>query len=105
MDAVFRALAHPVRRRILDLVKARPGSNLNDVSAGFEISRIAVLKHVNTLEAAELLVSEKDGRDRRLYFNVVPIQAVYDRWTSEYSAYWASGLLRAKYRIEMEESS
>lgn len=101
IDTVFQALAHPVRRQILDIVKERPGCNVNDVAGEFDMSRIGVMKHLSKLEEAELIVSEKDGRDRRLYFNVVPIQLVYDRWTHEYSAWWASRLADIKYAVEM----
>ncbi len=73
---------------------------MNDVSAYFDISRIAVMKHLNVLEEAGLLISEKKGRIRRLYFNAVPIQMIYDRWTSEYSALWAGKLTRLKYSVE-----
>jgi predicted transcriptional regulator len=100
MNAVFEALAHPVRRKILDVVKDQPACSVNDVSGFFEISRIAVMKHLRVLERAELIVSLKQGRTRQLYFNAVPIQMIYVRWTSEYSALWAGGLTRLKYRIE-----
>ena len=100
MDAVFRALASPSRRRILDIVKNHPGANVNEVSEFFETSRIAVMKHLRILEEASLIYSEKQGRDRRLYFNAVPIQLIYDRWTTEYSALWASRMTRVKHRIE-----
>jgi DNA-binding transcriptional ArsR family regulator len=100
MDHVFEAMAHPVRRKVLDVVKDRPGCSVNDVCDYFEISRIAVMKHLRVLERADLIVSRKQGRTRELYFNAVPIQMIYDRWTSEYSALWASGLTRIKYRIE-----
>lgn len=105
MDAVFQALGSAVRRRILDIVKNAPGCNVNDVSAEFKMSRIAVMKHLKCLEDAGLLASKKDGRDRRLYFNAVPIQMIYDRWTTEYSKYWAGRLTGLKYRIEMDQSS
>lgn len=100
MDAVFRALAHTGRRKVLDLVSANPGCNVGDVCAHFEMSRIGVLKHINVLEEANLLISEREGRARRLYFNVVPIQTIYDRWTSEYSELWAGRLTRLKYEVE-----
>ncbi len=104
---MFSALAHADRRRILDIVKAHPGCNVQEVAAHFATSRIAVLKHINALEKAELLLTEREGRERRLYFNAVPIQVIYDRWTSEYSALWAPGLTRLKYTIEQrnEEES
>jgi predicted transcriptional regulator len=100
MNTIFDALAHPVRRKVLDIVKERPGCSVNDACDYFEISRIAVMKHLRVLERAELIVSRKEGRTRHLYFNAVPIQLVYDRWTTEYSGLWAAGLTRIKYRIE-----
>lgn len=100
MDAVFQALGHPARRRVLDIVKSRPGCTVGDVCEHFDMSRIAVLKHIRVLEAAGLLTSQKHGRERRLYHNTVPIQMIYDRWTTEYSAIWASRLTRIKYAVE-----
>ena len=100
MDKVFQALGHASRRRILDIVKEHPGCNVNEVCAFFDTSRIAVMKHLRILEQVGLIVSEKEGRSRKLYFNVVPIQMVYDRWTTEYSGMWASRLTRLKYRME-----
>ena len=100
MGTVFTALAHARRRRILDIVRENGGCSVNDVAAHFDISRIAVMKHLRVLEEAGLLISEKEGRTRHLYFNAVPIQMIYDRWTSEYSALWASKLTRLKYSVE-----
>lgn len=100
MDAVFQALAHAARRRILDIVRSRPGCNVNDVAGCFEISRIAVMKHLKILATAGLLISEKTGRDRRLYVNTVPIRMIYDRWTSVYSDLWAGALTSLKYELE-----
>ena len=104
MDAVFRALAHEHRRRILDIVRDDPGCNVNEVAEYFDTSRIAVMKHLKVLEEAGLIAAEKDGRDRRLYFNAMPIQMVYDRWTTEYSSFWASRLMDIKYRVESASS-
>jgi predicted transcriptional regulator len=100
MDVVFQALGSAVRRRILDIVKEHPGCIVNEVSAQFGTSRIAVLKHIRVLEDARLLTSRKEGRVRRLYFNAVPIQMIYDRWTTEFSRFWASQLAEMKYRVE-----
>jgi DNA-binding transcriptional ArsR family regulator len=66
------------------------------------ISRIAVLKHIRVLEGAGLLISEKQGRERRLRFNVLPIQMIHDRWSDEYSGFWAGALADLKYRMETE---
>ena len=104
MDAVFRALAHEHRRRILDIVREAPGCNVNDVCAYFETSRVAVMKHLRVLEDAGLIVREKDGRDRRLYLNAMPIQMIHDRWTTEYSSFWASRLMDIKYRVESADA-
>ncbi|MCA8887568.1 MAG: helix-turn-helix transcriptional regulator [Parvularculaceae bacterium] len=100
MDAVFTALAHETRRRILDRVKQSPGAAVGEIAAHFDVSRIAVMKHLAVLEDADLLISQKDGRTRRLYFNAAPIQMIYDRWTTDYSAYWAGELTRLKYLAE-----
>ena len=100
MDAVFQALANENRRRMLDIVKERPGIGVGVLASDFDVSRIAVMKHIGVLENAGLLVSEKDGRVRRLYFNAVPIQMIHERWTTEYSAYWSGNLTRIKYLAE-----
>ncbi len=100
MNAVFQALAHETRRRMLDLVKETPGVGVGALAAEFDVSRIAVMKHLAVLEEANLVISEKDGRTRRLYFNAAPIQMIHDRWTSDYSAYWAGHMTRIKYVAE-----
>lgn len=105
MDAVFRALASEIRRRILDVVRNKPGCGVAHVTAHFTVSRISVLKHLRVLEDAGLLISDKVGRTRRLYFNCVPIQIIYDRWTTEYSALWASKLTEMKYRVESKKET
>lgn len=105
MDAVFQALAHQSRRRMLDIVKQRPGIGVGQLAGEFDVSRIAVIKHLGVLEQAGLLVSEKDGRIRRLYFNAVPIQMIHDRWTTEYSAYWSGKLTHIKYLAESRAES
>jgi DNA-binding transcriptional ArsR family regulator len=102
-DDVFHALANAARRRILDILREHPGANVNDVCAFFDTSRIAVMKHLRVLEDAGLVISKREGRSRRLYFNAVPIQMIYDRWTTEYSALWARRLTDLKYRVEMGE--
>lgn len=104
MDAVFQALAHESRRRMLDIVKEEPGIGVGALAGAFDVSRIAVMKHLSVLEESGLIVSEKDGRTRRLYFNAAPIQMIHDRWTTEYSAYWAGELTRIKYLAEAREA-
>jgi uncharacterized protein YndB with AHSA1/START domain/predicted transcriptional regulator len=101
-DAVFRALADPSRRRILDLLKARPGTTVGELGERFEFSRFAVMKHLRVLEEVGLVVPRREGKSKRLYLNAVPIQTIYDRWISQYSALWASRLTALKYSLEEE---
>ena len=100
LDAVFAALAHRARRQMLDLVLANPGCGFSQVAAHFDMSRIAVHKHVRVLEQAGLLITEKEGRVRRLYFNAVPIQEIHDRWTDRYGAVFAGRMADVKARLE-----
>ena len=100
MDAVFGALASEARRRVLDILKKEPGCNVNRVCEFFDIGRIAVMKHIGVLEDAGLVISERAGRERLLYFNPVPIHMIYDRWTTEFSEFWGGRLARLKYRLE-----
>ena len=100
MDQVFHALAHETRRVILDFLRNSPGLSVGKLSANFDVSRIAVMNHLSVLERAGLVISEKDGRSRRLYLNIVPIQMIHDRWSDDYSAHWASKLTTIKYAAE-----
>ena len=100
MDKLFHALASAPRRKMLDIVRDRPGCSVAEVGRHFDVSRIAVMKHLAVLEAAELIVSRKQGRVRHLYFNVVPIQQIHDRWTTDYSAAWAGALTTFKHGLE-----
>ena len=100
MDNVFQALASAVRRDMLDIVRDQPGCCVSEVARHFDVSRIAVMKHLAVLEKAGLLISEKKGRTRCLYFNTIPIQMIHDRWTTEFSALWAGKLTAFKYRLE-----
>ncbi len=102
MDLVFHALASRPRRKILDIIKSMPGCCVNDVCKYFEISRIAVIKHLRVLEHSQLIILKKNGRRRELFFNAVPVQLIYDRWTSEYSAFWASKAVDLKVQVEAE---
>ena len=100
MDAVLQALGNESRRRMLDIIKGTPGVAVGELAREFDVSRIAVMKHLAVLEEANLIVSEKDGRTRKLYINAVPIQMIHERWTTEYSAYWAGQLTRIKHLAE-----
>ena len=77
MDAVFAALASEPRRRVLDVLKREPGCNVNRVCEFFDdMGRVAVMKHLDVLEGANLVLSEKHGRQRLLWFNPVPIDVI-----------------------------
>lgn len=108
MDAVFAALAHPARRRMLDILVGMPGCSVNDVAkyvvTQFPMSRIGVMKHLRVLQEAGLVISQKNGRTRELYFNAAPVQMVYDRWTSQYSRFWAAHVNDIKFLAEEEEA-
>lgn len=100
MSAVFHALAHESRRHVLDILKANPGCPVGELAKHFDVSRIAVMNHLAVLEKAGLVVSEKDGRSRRLYLNAAPIQMIQDRWMSAYSSHFASRITGLKYAAE-----
>src|SRR5689334_15777582 len=100
MTAIFHALAHETRRRIMDVLKARPGIAVGELAQTFDVTRIAVMNHLAVLEQAGLVVSQKDGRSRRLYLNAAPIQMINDRWLDDYTGHWARKLTGIKYAAE-----
>jgi len=105
LDATFFALSSGQRRRMLDALKQTPGINLGELCAriGPHIGRFAVMKHLAALERGGLVISQRDGRERRLWFDPTPIQLIHERWTSEFSVIWASRLTRLKYDAEGAE--
>lgn len=100
IDTVFAALAHADRRRILDLLVEAPGMTVGAVASHFAVSRVQVIKHIRTLESADLIIAEREGRTRRLWFNAVPIQRIHERWTDRYAAFWAGSLTDLQRRVE-----
>jgi len=96
---VWLALSDPTRRRILDLLRERPRIT-GDIASHFEISRIAVMRHLQVLGAAGLVTSRKRGRERWHYLDGVPLQRMYERWVDTHTASWASGLLRFGRQVE-----
>lgn len=105
MAEVFDALGHPVRRRILDLLRTEPGIAVGALAEHFEIGRIAVMHHLRQLEDAGLVISLKEGRVRQLFHNPVPIQLIYDRWTTEYAGFWASKMVDLQSAVEAHSTS
>tara|TARA_R110002051_G_scaffold2863_1_gene15090 strand:- start:4681 stop:5034 length:354 start_codon:yes stop_codon:yes gene_type:complete len=100
MSAVFHALAHESRRRILDILKANPGCPVGEIARRFDVSRIAVMNHLAVLEKAGLVVSEKRGRTRHLHLNAVPIRMIQERWMDGYSEQFAGRLTSLKQMAE-----
>ncbi len=98
-DLIWRALADPTRRRVLDLLRVRPRTT-GQIASEFEISRIAVMRHLVTLAESGLVVSRKRGRERWHYINAVPLQRLHDRWVRPLEAGWAQALMRFELSIE-----
>jgi DNA-binding transcriptional ArsR family regulator len=90
--SVFRALADPTRRRILDLLRERPRTT-GDLAAAFPRSRFAVMKHLAVLERAHLVIPRREGRLRWNHLNAVPLERVYERWVKPYESHWSRALL------------
>ena len=98
-DGVWRALAHPVRRRLLDQLRDGPRGtgDLVDAVGG---QRHAVLQHLAVLREADLVAVEVRGRRRLNYLNPVPIQQIYERWVSKYEQNWIAALVGLKRTVE-----
>ena len=92
MDAVFRALADPTRRSLLDELFREDGQSLTSLEARFSMTRFGVMKHLRLLEEAGLVVTRRRGREKLHYLNPVPIRLVHDRWVSKYAEPWAAAL-------------
>lgn len=103
VDAVFRALADPARRRLLDALHARNGQTLGELCQGHDMTRQAVTKHLAILEAANLVATEKRGREKLHYLNPVPIHEIADRWIGKYERGRLRALSDLKRRLEGRE--
>jgi DNA-binding transcriptional ArsR family regulator len=102
-DAVWRALASPLRRRILDLLAEGPRTT-GSLADGFgDLSRFAVMQHLKVLEEADLVIARREGRQRFNHLNAIPIQRIYRRWVSRYTGRWADALVALKDEIEESE--
>ena len=103
-DRVFKALADPTRRHLLDRLYARDGRTLTELESDLEMTRFGVMKHLRLLEDAGLVVSRRSGREKLHFLNPVPIRLVYERWVSKYSEPMAKTLTGLKATLEEEES-
>ena len=100
-DGVFKALADPTRRRLLDLLFERDGQTLSELEAAVpEMTRFGVMKHLGVLEVAGLVVAKRAGREKHHFLNPVPIRLVHDRWISRYTERRVSMLADLKKRLE-----
>src|SRR3954470_49191 len=100
MDDVFRALADPTRRSLLDELYREDGQTLKALEGRLPMTRIAVMKHLKVLEEARLITTKRRGREKLHFLNAVPIRLVHDRWVSKYAEPWAAGLSELKRDLE-----
>src|SRR5260370_16764654 len=100
MDAVFRALADPTRRRVLDELFRQDGQTLTALEQRLRMTRFGVMKHLKVLAEANLVVTKRRGREKLHFLNPVPIRLVHDRWVSKYAEPWAARLSGLKKSLE-----
>ena len=99
-DAIFKALADPTRRHLLDRLYERDGRTLTELESQLEMTRFGVMKHLRILEEAGLVVSRKAGRTKQHFLNPVPIRQIYDRWIDKYTERRVSALANLKSELE-----
>jgi DNA-binding transcriptional ArsR family regulator len=99
-DRVFKALADPTRRFLLDLLFARDGRTLSELEGELEMTRFGVMKHLKVLEEAGLVVARKQGREKLHFLNPVPIRLVHDRWIDKYTERRMTALADLKSELE-----
>ncbi len=102
-DRVFKALADPTRRFLLDLLFARDGRTLSELESELDMTRFGVMKHLKVLEEAELVVSRKQGREKHHFLNPVPIRLIHDRWIDKYTERRVTALTDLKHELEGTE--
>src|SRR5919204_4833014 len=100
MDEVFRALADPTRRSLLDELFKEDGQTLSALEQRLPMTRFGVMKHLKVLEEAGLVTTRRRGREKLHFLNPVPIRLVHDRWVSKYAEPWAATLSGLKRRLE-----
>ena len=97
---MFRALADPTRRFLLDLLFEREGRTLTDLESQVDMTRIGVMKHLRLLEEAGLVVTQRSGREKLHFLNPVPIRLIHDRWIDKYTERQVSALANLKTELE-----
>jgi DNA-binding transcriptional ArsR family regulator len=101
-DRVFKALADPTRRFLLDQLFAREGQTLTELESAVEMTRYGVMKHLKVLEEAGLVVVRRSGREKLHFLNAVPIREVHDRWIDKYTERHVAALVDLKNELESE---
>jgi DNA-binding transcriptional ArsR family regulator len=101
-DRVFRALADPTRRFLLDLLFQRDGRTLTELESELEMTRFGVAKHLKVLEDADLVIVRRSGREKLHFLNPVPIRLIHDRWIDKYTEHHATALVDLKKALEDE---
>jgi DNA-binding transcriptional ArsR family regulator len=101
-NLVFKALADPTRRFLLDLLFEREGRTLSELGAEVDMTRIGVMKHLRRLEEAGLVVTRRSGREKLHFLNPVPIRQIHDRWINKYTERQVSALADLKTELEAE---
>jgi DNA-binding transcriptional ArsR family regulator len=99
-DLVFKALADPTRRLLLDLLFERDGRTLNELESMVEMTRFGVMKHLKVLEDAGLVITHRSGREKQHFLNAVPIRLIHDRWIDKYTERGVSALADLKAELE-----
>lgn len=99
-DSVFRALADPTRRHLLDRLFERDGRTLTDLESDLDMTRFGVMKHLRVLEEAGLVVTQKSGREKLHFLNPVPIRLIHDRWITKYTERRVTALVDLKNQLE-----
>src|ERR1700742_4363962 len=102
-DRVFKALADPSRRFLLDLLFERDGRTLGELESELEMTRFGVAKHLKVLEEAGLVVTRRSGREKLHFLNPVPIRLIHDRWIDKYTEPRLAALTELKAQLESEE--
>ena len=100
MDEVFKALADPTRRSLLDELFKKDGQTLTQLEERLPMTRFGVMKHLKLLEEAHLVVTRRRGREKLHFLNVIPIRLLHDRWINKYTEPWASSLTNLKHTLE-----
>ncbi len=99
-DRVFKALADPTRRFLLDLLFVRDGRTLGELEQEVEMTRFGVMKHLRVLEEADLVVVRRSGREKLHFLNPIPIRLIHDRWIDKYTEHHVTALIDLKNRLE-----